>query len=290
MWRCHRTDLFLKEISLLLATYFFTKNKRKMEEPKAKIERIIAEGINFKFGDYISQGFDIFKKEAGLFIGFTAVFFVVSMVIGLIPALGSVANQLIISPVALVGIYLVSRKLDIGEQVEFGDFFKGFDFVKQLALAALVIGLIVLVTLIPFGLMVWKQGWGEWYMDILQNPSTPPADHPELPPVWTYLLLLPAMFLGTCYTWTYLFIINFQMDFWNAMEASRKILTKIWPIYFLFLVVVWFIFVGGILLLCLGILATFPLMYCMMYAAFADVTKLNEIPNEGAGIEEHLIE
>ena len=45
----------------------------------------------------------------------------------------------------------------------------------------------------------------------------------------------------------------------------------------------------GVLLLCVGILASMPAAYCMIYAAFADLTKLNAEPEEGGGIEQHLV-
>ncbi len=260
-----------------------------MEEPKAKIDRIIAEGIDFKFGDYISRGFEIFKKEAGLFIGFTVVFFILSMVIGLIPFVGPVANNLVISPALTVGFYLVARKLDIGQGAEFGDFFKGFDFTGQLVIATIVKSLIIGLTFIPFALIFWKYGWVEWYMEIIKNPGTPPTDYPEFPPLWSLLLLLPTIFLSVIYAWTYLFIAFYKMQFWDAMEASRKLIAKNWLTIFAFLLVVGLILFAGLLLLCVGVLVTFPAAMCMSYAAFADVTKLNEEPSEGAGIEEHLI-
>ena len=260
-----------------------------IEEPKAKIERIIADGINFKFGDYISRGFEIFQKDMGSFIGFTVIFFVLSGVIGLIPFIGSIANQLVVAPALTVGVYLFANKLDRGERPEFGTFFKGFDFTAQLALAALVMGLIMVVTLIPFGLIIWKSGWVEWYTAVVANPGTPPTDFPDLPPSWSFLLLLPALFLGIAYAWTYLFIALYKLEFWDAMEASRRLITKNWFIFFAFALVTGLIASAGILLFCIGILATFPAYMCMSYAAFADVTKLNEMPDEGEGIEKHLI-
>ncbi len=260
------------------------------EEPKARIERILSEPSEFKFGDYIGRGFEIFQKDMGSFIGFAVIFLILVSVIGMIPFVGSVANQLVVSPALTVGMYLFANKLARGERPDFATFFKGFDFTVQLALAAVVIGLIIGVTLIPFGYLIYKSGWVEWYMEVGQNPGTPLPDFPDFPPVWSFLLLLPAMFLSIAYAWTYLFIAFFRLEFWDAMEASRRLLTKHWLMYFLFTFVVGLIMVAGILLLCVGILATLPAAYCMIYAAFADVTKLNEEPSEGAGIEQHLIE
>ncbi|MBK9015634.1 MAG: hypothetical protein IPM82_17065 [Saprospiraceae bacterium] len=260
------------------------------EEPVAKIDRIIGEGINFKFSDYISRGFEIFQKDMGSFIGFTVIYFVLSMVISFIPIVGNIANQLVVSPALIVGLYLFANKLDKGERPEFGTFFKGFDFVGQLVLAALVMGIILGISMIPFGFAIWNSGLVEWYMDVVQNPGTPPPPIPIADiPWWSLLLLLPTIFLAVAYAWTNLFIVFYRMEFWPAMEASRRLITKNWVIFFAFSFVTGLIMMLGIILLCVGILATFPAAMCMAYAAFADVTKLNEETSEGDGIERHLI-
>jgi hypothetical protein len=82
------------------------------------------------------------------------------------------------------------------------------------------------------------------------------------------------------------------MEFWPALETSRRLIIKYFWWVLLFSFVQGFIIVAGLLLLCVGILATIPLAYIMSYAAFADITRLNEDPaNEaGEGIEKHLIE
>lgn len=258
------------------------------EDPKVKIDRILAQGIDFKFGDYISQGFSLLQKNLGGFIGFTLVFIILSGVVGLIPIVGPIANSLFISPALTVGIYLVARKLDRNETTEFGDFFKGFDFIGQLALTALVMGAIILLSLVPFGIAVWDSGLFDWYQDAIQY-RVDASDLPSIP-IWSYILLLPAIFLGIAYSWSYLFVAFHGMSFWDAMEASRRILMKIWPVYFAFTIVVGLIMAAGIILLCVGLLASLPAGYCMFYAAFADVTKLNAEPDPGDEIEQHLVE
>jgi hypothetical protein len=260
-----------------------------MQDNKAKIDQIISEANDFRFGDYLSRGFEIFKKDIGGFVVFTLVFFVLSVVIGLIPIVGSIANSLVITPALTVGFYLVARKLDLGEQNEFGNYFKGFDFVGQLALAALVTSVISLLALIPFYLAFWNPEYLEWYQEVVQNPGSPPPSFPELPPFWSFLLLLPVFYIGIVYGWTYLFIAFHKLDFWPAMEASRRLLTKHFFIYFIFMLVLGIIMFASILVFCIGILAGFPIIMCMNYAAFADLTKLNATPDAGEEIEQHLI-
>lgn len=260
-----------------------------METPKAKIERIIAGGTSFNFGDYIGRGFDIFQKDMWSFVGFTVIFIIMSMIINFIPFVGPLANQFVVTPALTVGMFIYANRLDKGERPEFGTFFKGFDFTGQLAVAALVKFLIIGATFIPFGILFWKYGWVEWYWEAVQHPASPPTDIPEIPPFWSLLLLLPAIFLSVAYSWTYHFIALYKLEFWDAMEASRRLLTRHWFIFFIFTIIIGIIAGLGVILLCVGILASIPAVMCMSYAAFADVTRLNEDAGEGDGIEQHLI-
>lgn len=257
-------------------------------DPKARIDEIILNGYNFNFGDYISRGFALLQKNLGGFILFSLVFIVLSSVISFIPYLGTVANSLFISPALTVGFYIVAHKLDKVEQTEFGDFFKGFDFIGQLALTALVMGLIVLATLIPFGLSVANTGIFEWFMDAQQNPVNI-GDPPSLP-AWSYLLLIPAIYLSLAYSWSYMFVVFHNMSFWDAMESSRKLITQKWLMYFAFSIVLGLIAAAGLIIVCVGLLASVPAIYCMQYAAFADVTYLNRESSGNDNIERHLVD
>ena len=80
------------------------------------------------------------------------------------------------------------------------------------------------------------------------------------------------------------------MSFWDAMEASRKVITKKWFMIFIFMIIIGIIASLGILLLCVGILFTFPAYLCMNFSAFADVTRLDEEGDAMDEIERHLVD
>ncbi len=263
-----------------------------MQDEKAKVDKIIEGADDFRLGSYLGQGFELFQKDIGGFAVFTLIFIVVSMVVGFIPFIGSLANSFLIGPAMTAGIYLVARRLDKGEATEFGQYFKGFDFAGKLVVAALLTAIITGLAIIPFVLVVWDPAWLEWLQEIEQNPGSPLPEPPGLPPIWSYLLLLPAMYLSIAYSFTYFFIIFHGMDFWPAMEASRRLLTKHFFLFLLFVIVLGFIMMFSILLFCIGILAGMPIVYCALYAAFADLTRLNAEPDEaiGDGIEQHLVD
>ncbi len=260
------------------------------EKRTTRIQQLIQDGYEFRFGDYIGKGFDLFKKNMGGFILFTVVFIVVYVVINFIPVIGAIANALIISPVLLVGAYLVAHKVDEGQATEFSDFFKGFDFVKQLAMTALFQSVIIYASLIPFALAVQNTGIFQWYMEAATNPMGAMDSMPELP-MWSVILIAPAIYLSIAYSWSYLFVAFYNMRFWDAMESSRKLISKKWLTIFAFSIVIGLIVGVGAILLCVGIFATLPAALCMQYAAFKDVTQLErDSETSGDDLEQHLVD
>ncbi len=264
-------------------------------DPNAKIERIIEEGYDFKFGDYISRGFDILQKNFGGFILFSLLSVLIMGVVIFIPILGLLAVLLLLGPALMAGIYLVAHKVWRGEHTEFGDFFKGFDYAGQIVLVTLVSFLIGQILSIPYYLA--NSELYSWYMDMFQVMMNDPASfadfaemgQPPQPPFWTYLLMLPSIYISVAYNWALQFVVFYKMGFWDALEASRRVITKKWFMVFLFLIVIGLIMAAGFIVLCIGVFVTFPAYLCMNYAAFEDVTQLNAEPQEGDDIEQHLI-
>ncbi len=256
------------------------------EHQQAKLEELIDYGYNFNFGDYISRGFELFQKNIGGFIGFTVLFLIIVMVASFIPVLGSFAVQLVLGPALTVGFYLVANKIDKNEECVFGDFFKGFDYVGQLALAALVMGLIMIACLLPMFAAIGFLGGFDWLINFEENILNG-MEFPNFP-FWAFVFVVPMIYLGVAWQWTNLFIAFYNMRFWDAMEISRKIITKQWFIIFLFAIVIGLIAGFGAIFFLVGMLVTIPMMMCAQYAAFADITQLLE--EEKADIVDHLVD
>ncbi len=104
-----------------------------------KISSLIETGYTFETGRYISEGWDIFQKNAGSFIGYCALKIFINMAVGIFGGLG---RLLVIKPLDL-GYYIVAGKTDTREKTEFGDFFKGFDYFGQIVLAKLISGVFI---------------------------------------------------------------------------------------------------------------------------------------------------
>jgi hypothetical protein len=73
------------------------------------------------------------------------------------------------------------------------------------------------------------------------------------------------------------------------LEASRKIITKKWFIFLAFFIVVGLMAAAGVIIVCIGLLASLPAAMCMVYASFEDVTQLNDHSGNDDEIERHLV-
>ncbi|MCO6488408.1 MAG: hypothetical protein J5I98_08325 [Phaeodactylibacter sp.] len=256
------------------------------ESQQRKLEQVLDQGYEFHFGDYISKGFALFQKNAGGFIGFAIVAGLIVVVSSLIPIIGSIASSFFLAPALTVGAYLVANKLDKGERTEFSDFFKGFEFVGPLALATLLMALVIVASLIPMFVAWGTSGFFAWVMESQSDPFG--AGEPPAFPAWSILFAIPAVYLGVAYGWATMFIAFYRMRPWDALEMSRKMITKHWFVIFLYTFVLGLLASAGVILLLVGIFVTYPIMLCAQYAAFADVTRLME-ENE-SDIAEHLVE
>lgn len=74
---------------------------------------------------WITEGWELFKRQPGMWIGIVVVLFVVMIVAALIPFIGGLLMSLF-GPVFAAGLMLGSKALDSGQPLEFGHLFAGF--------------------------------------------------------------------------------------------------------------------------------------------------------------------
>jgi len=100
-----------------------------------KIQKLLENGYDFDINKYLSEGWDLFKNSAGLFILYALLVFVIN---SFIPFAGLVVGAVLFS-----GYYLAAHKIETTGTVKLEDFFKSFDFFLPLFLAGLVGGILV---------------------------------------------------------------------------------------------------------------------------------------------------
>lgn len=109
-------------------------------------------------GAWIAEGFKFFMQHPGLWMITVVVFLGCTLLIGVVPLLGGVANMALL-PVFMAGFMAICRTLDAGEPMTVGQMFSGFrENTGELVVAgAIAIGALVAV-LLPALLLVGGAG------------------------------------------------------------------------------------------------------------------------------------
>jgi hypothetical protein len=185
--------------------------------------------------DYIKQGWEMFKEHVGEFVGFTLIIFVASAVSSKSSFAGSFVFSAVISSLS-AGYGIAAFRLLSGQQIEFADFFKGFNYFLPLFLASLA------------GCFLVSIGF--------------------------FLLIIPGIYLAVAYMFSTFLIVDYRMEFWQAMETSRSIISRNWFAFFGFSFALFAVNLLGVLALGVGLLVTIPVTACAAAVAYKDIIGL----------------
>jgi tRNA A-37 threonylcarbamoyl transferase component Bud32 len=108
-----------------------------------------------------------------------------------------------------------------------------------------------------------------------------------------FCLILPGIYLTIAWTFTLALVIDKHLQFWTAMELSRKAVTKHWWRFFAFAIVLTLLKLAGLVAFLVGFFVTMPiavatLMYCYedlfgsSVPAAAGATEAADLGNPGA--------
>jgi uncharacterized membrane protein len=183
-------------------------------------------------GDYVKHGWELFKRYPGGFAGFFLLYVVLEFVLNAVPLVGWIAGA-VIGPPLIMGNFIVSARLLQGQQPEFGDFLTGFQFILPLLLTSIATWALVAVGFV--------------------------------------LLVIPGIYLAVGYSFALFLVIDRRLDFWPAMERSRRTVHSIWFRMFGLMLLLFVINLAGALLLGLGLLISVPLTFCTLTTAYDDI-------------------
>jgi len=201
---------------------------------EALAAEIIARGYQVDIGSCISRGWDLVKTNFGLTVGTTLLVLVIPQLVPYaVPVVGHIA-VIVLDGVLKGGIYLFYLKLIRGERTGVADGFSGFTIAfVQLLLAGIVSSLLILVGLC--------------------------------------LCVVPGVYLAVSWIFAFPLVIDKKLDFWEAMEVSRKVVGKQWWQMFGLAIVAGLVAVAGVLACGIGIFVTIPIMLAAITYAYEDI-------------------
>jgi len=240
----------------------------------------IEQGATFSIRQAFSDGFTYLGKNMGPYVGFTVVGGLLSMIIsgiaGSIPFfIGTLAMQAAFSPALVMGYAIYNRKWQQDQHPEFGNFFDGFRTnYQQLLIANLVL---VVITLGLTALLITP------YVGEIKNMITDAALDPDL----LGDIMLDVLATAQHYWWTFViygvviiaiqilylqmnyFVVFYNWGFWEAMEASRLLMSRVFFKTFIYFLAIGFLLVvGSIFTLLIGLLFLYPAVMLMSYSIF----------------------
>ena len=207
----------------------------------------------------IGRGWRLFQANAGLFVGATVLLLLISFGCSMVPLLGALASLVISGPL-YGGIYMLMLKRVRGQEAAISDLFEGFSKAfLPLMLGQVVVGALTFLSAFLFIAAVAA-------MAILHRPMFIPFGI-----LLAVIGIIPAVYLATCWLFTLPLIIDRGMDFWPAMELSRKTVARHWGQVFILLLLSGLVSMAGILLCWVGLLATFPICIAALMYGYEDI-------------------
>lgn len=222
--------------------------------PAFSPDNLAAGDYDLDIGGCISRGWELVKANFWPTVGVTALVIIImggiNQLVGLItrPAMNAMILQHQVNPGAILLIVFVSvatapvytiftaglfkyyLKLIRGEDAQIGDAFSGF---------GPSIGQLILLSLVQMFLVL----------------------------LGTALCVIPGIYLSVAWYFAMPLVIDRRMNFWAAMELSRKMVNKHWFLIFAFLVVYGLLVLAGVIACCIGIFVTMPIGFAaLMYA------------------------
>ena len=252
----------------------------------SEVKKIDLANGNYKFSvsEIVSEGWDLFKKEWGLFLVFGLLIIIVFSLSSQIPYIGYILTNLLVTPLMIIGFASASHIVATNGRLDFNDFFIGIDRIGEFLPTAALLLLMSILSFIPFLICILFFGlYGDLYLDPFEI-----INKIGLISILLFISVLPIILVPVLYTWTFYLFTFYDLKNWEALETSRKIVASKIGVHIVFYFAIIFISIIGLLGFCLGIFISFPAIMTISYAGFSQITGLKN-DNEGLQIEDHLI-
>ena len=138
----------------------------------------------------------------------------------------------------IAGFHIYTMKKLMRRAADVTDLFKGFNYFVPTLVASLLIGLFTFIGFL--------------------------------------LLFIPGLVVAAMYKFTYLFIVDKRMDFWQAMQASHAVVRRDYFGFVMFLILAFLINVAGFCCFVVGLLVTVPLTFAAITAAYSEIVGFDQ--------------
>lgn len=244
------------------------------EDPEAFSAAVLQKDIVIDIFDTIGRGWEFYKANFWMVFAATLLVSIAASASGSIPYIGVVIS-LAVNGLLYAGLYWFDLRAIRGNKIDIADAFAGFTREPlQLILAGVVSSFIPLIVIvssaIPLILAIYPA---------IQEMKTDP--HPSPDQLWAAITVtglaclgvgcLVAMLIYSFWMFTLPLVIDKRIPFWNAMELSRKVVSRCFGSALGLLIVSGLLSSLGILACCVGIYFTMPIPFMSIAVAYEDI-------------------
>jgi GYF domain 2 len=160
-------------------------------DPEVTANTVLARGIEVNVGECLGRGWRLLTNNLGLFLTTSLVFVLIRFALGWVPVIGGLA-YFVMYGALWGGFYLIVLKRLRGEPAAIGDLFAGFN---QNFVQFMLVG-IVTYFLTTIGTVC--------------------------------CLVVPGIYLAVAWQFSLVLVADRRLEFWPAMELSRRVITRYW--------------------------------------------------------------
>ncbi len=214
---------------------------------------------------WIAQGFTLFKQSPGMWIGILLAFIVISVVVSLVPVVGSLAIS-VLSPVLMGGLMLGCRDLERGEDLQFSHLFAGFSTQTG---PLVMVGVLYLV----FALLAVIPGGAIMAVGVMAESGAGDPSGASLIFVIIGVLLMLALIIPVlmAYWFAPTLVVMHGLTAFAAMKLSFKgCLKNILP-FLWYGIVVTLLYILALIPIGLGLLVLVPTLIASMYTGYRTI-------------------
>lgn len=257
------------------------------DKQRQHIEGVISNGYFLSSPLSVSAGLRLYRKQFMQFALYILLIPIISLIFTLLGlgTAGLLVLMLVVSPVLSAGLYLGANKVAKSASVTMQDFFKVTQKAPQIILSNLISIIISALVLLPIYYIFEQIGMIEWYEAVALQPQDPPA-----PPMMNaaqsttfFLNLIPLVYLQVGFSWAFQLILFYDAGPFEALELSRRLVTRKWGTQFMMLLTFFSMFMLASFLLApltgisiamanlgtMGLFLIFPWAYCSLHIGFA---------------------
>jgi hypothetical protein len=233
-------------------------------DPEALANAIRDSDYSVEIGSCLSRGWNLVKANLGIAIGTTLLLYICMMACSFVPFIGGIVQMALQGPL-MGGLYWFFLKLIRGQEATVGDGFSGFSRGwVQLMLASIVSGLLAMLSVVPAIVA--------FVVAIIASKGREPSMPLLIAAAGLFIVgLIPAVYLSVCWVFTLPLVVDKQIEFWPAMNLSRRVVHMHWGSVFGVLFVCGLIAGLGVLACGVGLLFTLPLFFAALMYAYEDI-------------------